>query len=323
MTDLVLGIDLGGTKVELALVDLDGRLSATHRRVTDSDGGPAPVIADIAAAAREVLARAEQPVRAVGVGVAGQVDGPAGVVRSAPNLRGWRDVHLVEALEGALGLPVAITNDVNATTLAEHAIGAGRGIDDLVVVFVGTGVGGGVVANGRLVEGAGGHAGELGHMTIVVDGRPCSCRNRGCFEAYCGGWAIAERAREAVDGAPEAGRLLLELAGGRNAISAATVDRAAAQGDPLARRLVDETGHFLGAGLIGIVHALNPRRVILGGGVIAGMPHLIATAAAHVRERAMEVFLEGLEIVPAGLGVEAGVVGAALLARQRFGKEAA
>lgn len=323
MTDLVLGIDLGGTKVELALVDPDGRRSAAHRRVTDSAGGPARVIEDVVAAARDVLARSESPVGAVGVGVAGQVDGRGGVVRSAPNLRDWRDVPLAHSLEDALGVPVAVTNDVNATTLAEHAFGAGRGADDLVVLFVGTGVGGGAVANGRLVEGFGGYAGELGHLTIVVDGRLCSCGNLGCLEAYCGGWAIAERAREAVDAAPEAGKRLLALAGSRADVTAATVDRAADEGDPLARRLVEETSHYLGAGLIGIVHAFNPRRVVLGGGVIAGMPDLIAAAAAEVREHAMAVFLEDLEIVPAALGAEAGVVGAALFARQRFGEDSA
>lgn len=322
MTELVLGVDLGGTKVELALVDRDGRLVASHRRVTDAEGGPARVIDDIVAGAREILARADGPAGSVGVGVAGQVDGRAGVVRSAPNLEGWRDVPLVAALEAALGLPVAITNDVNATALAEHAFGAGKGVDDLVVVFVGTGVGGGVLAQGRLVEGAGGYAGELGHMTIVVDGRPCSCRNRGCFEAYCGGWAVAERAREAVAADPEAGGLLVELAGASGAITAATVGVAAARGDRLALGLVADTAHFLGAGLVGVVHAFNPRRVVLGGGVIAGLPELIPAAAAHLRERAMEVFLEGLELVPAGLGAEAGVVGAALLARRRFGKDA-
>lgn len=322
-----LGIDLGGTKVELALVDPGGRLVASHRRVTDSAGGPQRVIEDVIDGARELLTNADAPVTGVGVGVAGQVDGRSGVVRTAPNLEDWRDVRLAEALAARLGLPVAVTNDVNATVLAEHTFGAGRGLDDLVVVFVGTGVGGGVVAGGRLIEGAGGYAGELGHLTIVVDGRPCTCRNRGCLEAYCGGWAIAVRAREAVDAAVDeglgAGRVLLDLAGGRERITAASVAHAATAGDPLAQRLVEETGHFLGAGLVGIVHAFNPRRVVLGGGVIAGMPELIAAAAAHVRERAMAVFLEGLEIVPAALGSEAGVVGAALFARRRFGKEAA
>ncbi|MFP3939140.1 MAG: ROK family protein [Thermoanaerobaculia bacterium] len=313
---LTLGIDLGGTKVGIALVDLDDRVVASHRRVTDSEGGPERVVQDIVAATREILDRAGAPAGRLGVGVAGQVDSRHGVVRSTPNLIGWRDFPLARSLEDALDLPVAVTNDVNATTLAEHAVGAGRGADDLLVVFVGTGVGGGIVAGGRLVDGAGGYAGEIGHMTIVVDGRPCSCRNRGCLEAYVGGWAIAERAREAVDEAPEAGEVLLDAAGGRNRITAATVDRVADSGDPLARRLVEETGHFLGAGLVGAVHALNPARVVLGGGVIEGMPDLVAAAAAHVRERAMEVFLEDLEIVPTTLGADAGVIGAAVYARR-------
>lgn len=312
---LTLGIDLGGTKVGLALVDVDHRVVASHRRVTDSEGGPERVVEDVVAAVRQILDRSGAPVARLGVGVAGQVDSRDGVVRSTPNLTGWRDFPLARTLEDALDLPVAVTNDVNATTLAEHAVGAGRGTDDLLVVFVGTGVGGGVIAGGRLVDGAGGYAGEIGHMTLVVDGRRCSCRNRGCLEAYVGGWAIAERARDAVDEAPEAGQVLLDAAGGRNRITAATVDRAADSGDPMARRLVEETGHYLGAGLVSAVHAFNPTRVVLGGGVIEGMPDLVAAAAAHVRNRAMEVFLEDLEIVPTALGADAGVIGAAIYAR--------
>lgn len=312
---LTLGIDLGGSKVGLALVDPEHRVVASRRLVTDSEGGPERVVEDLVAAARELVDRGGAPVVRVGIGVAGQVDSHSGTVRSTPNLSGWRDYPLARGIEDALDLPVAVTNDVNATTLAEHAVGAGRGVDDLLVLFVGTGVGGGIVAGGRLVDGAGGYAGEIGHMTVVVDGRPCSCRNRGCLEAYVGGWAIAERARDAVDEAPEAGEILLDAAGGRNQITAATVDRAADAGDPLARRLVEETGHYLGAGLVGAVHAFNPSRVVLGGGVIEGMPDLMTAAAAHVRERAMEVFLEGLEIVPTALGADSGAVGAALYAR--------
>lgn len=326
MTDgsqsLWLGLDVGGTELKLALVDPEGRAAASGRRETDAEGGPERVMEDLTAAARELLDDAPSGVSGVGAGVAGQVDGRRGVVRSSPNLAGWQDFPLAEALEAALDLPAVITNDVNATAVAEHAAGAGRSVDDLAVVFVGTGVGGGVIAGGRLLEGAGGYAGELGHLTIVVGGRECTCGNRGCLEAYAGGWAIAERAREAVDEAPEAGEILLELAGGgaggRDRITAATVNRAAEAGDPLARRLVEETGRYLGAGLVGVVHAFNPRRIVLGGGVIQGMPDLVAAAAAHVRERAMAVFLEELEIVPTALGTEAGAVGAALLARQRL-----
>jgi glucokinase len=164
-------------------------------------------------------------------------------------------------------------------------------------------------------------------MTLVADGRRCSCPNRGCLEAYVGGWAIAERAKEAVDGAPEAGKALLGLAGGRaggrDRITAATVGRATEAGDPLARRLVEETGRYLGAGLVSLVHVFNPRRLVLGGGVIEGMPDVASAAADELRRRAMPVFLEELEILGAGLGAEAGVVGAGLLAHRRFGEEGA
>jgi len=317
---LALGIDLGATKSELGLVSRAGEVLATRRLPTASQAGPDRVVADLAAAGRELLEEAPAQVLGVGVGMAGQVAGRSGVVRSAPNLAGWRDVPLAEALEDALGLPAAITNDVNVTALAEHAAGAGRGVDDLVVVFVGTGVGGGVIAGGRLVEGAAGYGGELGHVTIVADGRRCSCPNRGCLEAYVGGWAIAERAREAVDEAPEAGRVLVDKAGGLDRITAATVAEAARSEDPLARRLIEETGRYLGAGLVSLVHVFNPRRVILGGGVIEGMPDLASAAADELRRRAMPVFLEELEIVGAGLGAEAGVIGAGLLAHGRFGE---
>lgn len=316
---LCLGVDLGATKIELGLVTPAGEVRATRRRETDAEGGPEGVVADLVASTRELLEGA--PITGIGVGVAGQVDRRAGVVRSAPNLVGWGDFPLAEALEEALGARVAITNDVNATALAEHAVGAGRGVDDLLVVFVGTGVGGGVLSGGRLLEGGTGFGGELGHITLVAGGRPCRCPNRGCLEAYAGGWAIAERAREAVDEAAEAGKVLLDRTGGRESITAATVDRAAEAGDPLARRLVEETGRYLGAGLVSLVHVFNPRRLILGGGVVEGMPDLAAAAAAELRRRAMPVFLEELEIVPAGLGSEAGVVGAGLLAHQRFGGE--
>lgn len=322
---LALGVDLGATKSELALVSPAGQVLASRRRETDAEGGPERVVADLTAAARELLEEAPSPVVGVGVGVAGQVDGRSGVVRSTPNLAGWRDFPLAGALEEALDLPAAITNDVNVTALAEHAVGAGQGVDDLLVVFVGTGVGGGVITGGHLLEGAAGYGGEIGHITLVADGRPCHCPNRGCLEAYVGGWAIAERAREAVDEAPEAGKALLGLAGGRaggrDRITAATVGRAAEAGDPLARRLVEETGRYLGAGLVSLVHVFNPGRLILGGGVVEGMPDLAAAADDELRRRAMPVFLEELEIVPAGLGAEAGVVGAGLLAHRRFGGE--
>jgi glucokinase len=311
-----LGVDLGGTKVEVALIGAagDGEYTrlAFRRLPTEADDGPEAVVERIAAAAREVLAEAAGPAypadpapgppgRAVrhvygaGVGVAGQVDGPRGVVRSAPNLPGWEEFPLGPSLSARLGLPVALTNDVNAAALGEQVAGAGRGFDDVVVILVGTGVGGGVVSRGRLVEGAGGYASELGHLTLVAHGRPCTCGNLGCLEAYCGGWAIAERAREVGLETP--------------------LDPDV----PAARALIEETGRYLGAGLVGIIHAFNPRRVILGGGVIEGLPELVEIATAEIREHTIPVFQEGLEIVPPALGRDAGTLGAAHLARMRFG----
>lgn len=297
-----LGVDLGGTKVEVALVESrDGGYTrlAFRRLPTAVEEGPEAVVASVAAAAREVLSEAgvesgADGLLGAGVGVAGQVDAPRGVVRSSPNMPGWEDFALGPALSEEIGLPVVVTNDVNAAALGEQVAGAGRGVDDVLVVFVGTGVGSGVVAGGRLVEGAGGFASELGHMTIVAGGRHCTCGNLGCLEAYCGGWALAERAAEVGTEVP--------------------LDPAV----PAARALIDETGRYLGAGLVGAIHLLNPRRVILGGGVIESLPMMVEVAEAEVREHTIAVFLEGLEIVPPTLGAEAGVIGAAHLARQRF-----
>jgi len=318
---LCLGIDLGGTKIALALVDDEGGVHAERRVETAAAAGAGAVIAAMVEACQALLAGARVPVLGIGVGVAGQVDAVGGVVRSTPNLAGWHDVPLAARLADALGLATVLTNDVHAVTLAEQAHGAGRGSDHMAVVFVGTGVGGGVVSGGRLIDGAHGYGGELGHMTLVAGGRPCTCGARGCLEAYVGGWAIALRAQEAAARDPEAGRALVREAGTAEQITAATVDRTAEAGDPLAVELAAETGRLLGHGLVSVVHAFNPRRLVLGGGVIEGMPALVSMAADVVRNQAMAVFLEDLEIVPAELGREAGVVGAACLVRNRARQE--
>lgn len=320
MDDLALGIDLGGTKIALASVDAGGRVRARRRLETDAEAAPEAAIEGMVSRARELVAEATVPVRGLGVGAAGQVDAGRGVVRSSPNLPTWRDVPLAERLSEALDLPVAITNDASAIALAEHAHGAGQGGDDVAVVFVGTGVGGGVISGGRLIDGAHGYGGEIGHITLVAGGRRCTCGSHGCLEAYAGGWAIAERARDAVRHDPTAGETLLRLAaeaGAGERLTAATVARAAEAGDALARRLVVETGRLLGYGLVSVIHTFNPRRLLLGGTVIEGTPDLLPAAARVAREHVMDVFLEDLEIVPTELGAEAGVIGAARLARRR------
>ncbi len=313
---LALGVDLGGTKVETALVDAEGHVVASHRHPTEAKKGSDGVIADIVTCVKECLD--EDPKKAVGlgIGVAGQVDPATGSVRFAPNL-GWRDVPLGGALEESLGMPVVVANDVRAATFGEWVHGKGRGVSDLVCLFVGTGIGGGVVSGGQLLEGSGNAAGELGHMTIVVGGRRCHCPNLGCLEAYAGGWAITERAQDAIRTDPNSGLALVALAGSVEEITTAVIAQAYDADDSFARHLIEETGQYLAAGVVGIVNAFNPSVLILGGGVIEGLPELVYSVEREVRARALEVAVEGLRITKAALGGDAGVIGAAALARSK------
>ena len=321
-TALTVGVDIGGTKVETALVDTQGRVLASRRSPSGIHVDPAKVVADIVASVGELQANAtEDGISAVGLGVAGQIDSETGTVRDSPNL-GWNNVPIRNQLELALGVPAYVVNDVQAATWGEWQRGAGQGVADLVCIFVGTGIGGGIVAGGRLLTGSTGSAGELGHTVIDLHGPPCHCRNNGCLEAHAGGWAIALRAQQVAATEPEAGKTLLAMAKGKaEALTAATVAEAAHQGDPLARRVVAKVAEALGAGLTSVVNAFNPRLVILGGSVIEGLPELIDIAREAVQRRALPAATASVGIVKAQLGNHAGVVGAALLARQRLAGE--
>lgn len=315
-----IGVDLGGTKTETALVDAKGRIAGRQRTPTEAAKGPDHVIEMIVSmVTTHYLLRPERPVSAIGVGVAGQVDSEHGIVRRAPNLD-WRDYPIRERLEAAVGLPVAVLNDVQAITYGECRRGVGRGTSNLVCVFAGTGVGGGIVIGGELVRGTSGNAGEFGHKTIERNGPVCSCGNRGCLEAFVGGWAIARRAREAAAAEPTRAAALLSLAGGTPAdITAAMVGKAAAQGDALAQALVEEIGTALGVGLASIANALNPELLILGGGIVEGLPGLVEIAEQELRRRALAAASQPLRVVRSKLGADAGVIGAALFARETSG----
>jgi glucokinase len=306
---IALGVDVGGTKTEILLAGRGGRVLAETRIRTEAEAGAEAMLRHAAAAAREAFGAAMDEAAAVGVSVAGQV-GRRGVLLGAPNL-GWTGVDVRRFAIAAFDLPTVVVNDVRAATWAEWRLGAGRGVRDLVVLFVGTGVGGGAVIGGRLLEGADGIAGELGHLTVVADGRRCHCGNLGCLEAYCGGWALEERACQAALADPAAGATLVRLAGSAEAITGEVVAAARKAGDTLATRLVEETGDVLGAALVGLVNALNPRRVILGGGVMDGFPDLLDRAVAAVHERALPAARQRVEIVRAGLADDAPALGAA------------
>ena len=313
-----IGVDLGGTKLEVAHIDAQGRVRQRLRKPTNVKGGPSAIIEDVIGSVWTLREAADSPSIGVGVGVAGQVEKETGKVTFAPNLD-WRDVPLQADLQRSIGLPVIVTNDVRAATWGEWLHGAGRGCDDLLCMFVGTGVGGGVVSGGRMLAGCNNTAGEVGHITVDMNGPPCSCGNRGCLEALAGGWAITRLARETVAADPDGGRLLLDMAGGFiEEINVATIARAVRGGDPMARQLMDRAASALIAGASTLINAFNPCRLILGGGVITGVPELIGRIDKGVRGQALKAACASLVVLPAGLRTDAGVIGAAALAIRTF-----
>jgi glucokinase len=313
-----MGVDLGGTKVEIALTDQNGKILFSKRYLTNPEAGPDRIISEIISAVEKSQEEAGVTVEALGIGAAGQVNSK-GDIMSAPNLP-FNNEPLQEKLEKELEIPVMVTNDVRAATYGEWIYGSGKGANDLVVIFVGTGIGGGVVSGGRILEGCTNTFAEIGHITLVAEGRKCRCPNWGCIEAYAGGWAIAERAMDAIAKNPLEGEMLKTMAGGVKKITAETVSKAYGEGDHLAKRLVEETGEYLGAGVVGIVNAFNPCLLVLGGGVIEGLPDLITIVEEIARENALKSNVREFKIVKAGLGGKAGVLGASSLARNKLGE---
>ncbi len=320
---VAVGIDLGGTKLEAALVDSLGLVLASTRVATDVAGGPRAVTSQIIESVREVL-KYKDPghfVSGVGLGVAGQIEAGSGKVIFGPNL-GWQEVPLGDWIQGETGLEVLVTNDVRAAAFGEWRFGAGKGVEDLVCLFLGTGIGGGIVSGGRLLHGTSNTAGELGHMVVELSGPLCDCGGRGCLEALAGGRALARQARRAVQAYPAAGSRLLSLAGGTlEGMTAQTLVLAARQGDRLAGEILGKAKEALAAGLVSVVHCFNPQRIVLGGGIVQGMPELVEEMEQRVRRRAMKAALGQLKIVQAKLGGVAGAVGAAAMLLLRDEKE--
>jgi len=311
--DLVLGIDLGATKVVSGLVAPDGTIVRHSGRQVHANDGPGGVIRAVARSALACLGDDYPVPPRIGIAVAAQVDPRTGTVVHAPNL-GWRDVALAHRLHDVLNAPIVVVNDARAAAFAEWKHGAGVGTSDMFLLTLGTGVGGSAVVGGRLLEGGSHACGEIGHITIVVGGRKCHCPNWGCFEAYVGGWAIAERAREAVRSDPTGGAYLLERAGSAELITAQTVFQAYRNGDPLSGRLVRDTERFLADGAVSVVNAFNPSVLVMAGGLVAGMPGFIPVVESAIRARCQPP-AAGARVVPAALGEDAALVGAACVAR--------
>jgi len=318
MRALALGVDLGGTNVRAAAVDRDTGEIVSARRHRHGDRAPASVVLDTARAVREAAQQAglDLPEAGrVGVGVAGQCLGATGTVLNAPNL-GWRNVAFGELLSRELGAPVRIANDLSAAAWGERLHGAAKGLDDVALVFVGSGVGAGLILGGRLHEGARGVAGELGHVKVRpppgTPPRRCGCGETSCLEAYTSGVNLAARVREELRaGAASSVRDLVQ--GDLARVSANAVEDAWSAGDPYARRLWDEVSDLLGNAVASLVTLLNPARVILGGGVILHCPELARLVREKLAAQVSRSAALGLSVEPARLGDDAGVIGAALL----------
>ncbi len=309
---VAIAIDLGGTQFRVAAVTPTGQIIARAAYATRADQAPAVVIADLAQRTVEAVTRlAGRPIVGLGVAAPGPLDPVAGIVFQAPNLPLWHNVPLARELSQATGLQVVLGNDANLAALAEARCGAGQGAANLVYLTVSTGVGSGMVIDGRLLLGEHGAAAEAGHMAISLDGPLCGCGNRGCLEAYASGTAIARRANEVVaEGRPTI------LAGRREEIEAIDVAEAAEQGDELAREIIAEAGHALGIGVRNLLHLFNPSVVVIGGGVSRIGPRLWDPMWEVVNRDCMEQYRQGLKILPAALGDDSGLIGAGLLAHE-------
>lgn len=309
-----LGIDIGGTNIKAALVSPEGALVAF--RSMSWPGRAAADAVDVVSRLTQNLTSANEDheVIACGVGSAGLVDTSAGVVRLSPNLPEWRDVELRRMVEEALGLPTRIENDANAAAYGEYIAGAARGATNAVVLTLGTGIGGGLILDGKLYRGSG-FAGEVGHTTIERDGDRCPCGNAGCLERLASAEAVVRNVRRLID---EGGESILVTTGAATALTAEEVGEAAAAGDAVAAEALEETGRALGAGLANLVLILDPDVIVIGGGVAAAGEPLLAPARDEMTRRCYCSGASLPRLLPAELGNTAGVVGAALLARDEF-----
>jgi glucokinase len=314
-----IGVDLGGTKLVAGLVGGDGAVLATRLAPTpvgDYDAALEAIVALVAELQGEAGAIGESAA-AVGVAAAAFLDPERTEIRQAANL-GWRDRPLRRDLEARLALPVTVVNDADAAAWGEHVHGAGKDASSLVLITLGTGVGGGVIVGGRLVSGANGLGGELGHLRVVPNGRPCACGARGCLEQYASGTALCRAARAGARARPTAARRLLALAGGdAAAIDGLHIVAAARDRDAVAVAALDDIARWLGLAVAHVIAFLDPAVVLVGGGLAAAGELLLAPARAACAEHsAMPALRRGVPLRAARLGTDAGMVGAAALARE-------
>jgi glucokinase len=326
MSDLAIGVDFGGTKVLAAVVNVKtGKVLGTGKKRTSASDGPDELMKRIYTTCIAAMHDAKvetTEISGIGVGIAGQVNADRGLLVGTANLsRAVVDLPVADRLQDRFGVPAAIRNDVQIAAIGELTFGAGQGVKDFLCVFVGTGIGGAIVTNGVLVKGAAGNAGEIGHTTVQADGRVCGCGGRGHLEAYASRTGITA----ALLGELRRGRasILRDLlpdvdpaAPGQPAIRSGILAKAVDAKDEVTLEIIQSAGNYLGLGLASVVNFLNPKRIILGGGVIEAVDLLYKTAEKVTRREALLHAGESVEFHRAKLGDNSGAVGAAVIAAE-------
>lgn len=311
-----IALDLGGTQFRVAVGTGEGTIEWRTSRATKAERGRDAVLRDIHETVDEALAAVSDrtTLKGIAIGAPGPLDPWVGVLHNPPNLPGWDTVPIKQLFEERYGLRTVVGNDANLAAVGEHSYGAGRGVADLIYVTVSTGIGGGIIADNRLQLGHRGFAGEIGHMTIDLNGPVCACGNVGCLESLGSGTAIARTAREQV----EAGAETVLNRVNPERITARMVTEAASHGDEVSRRILRDAGVALGVGMVNLAHILNPQRIIIGGGVSNAGPLLWEPMLEVLERRTFAPNRKGLDIVPAALGDDAGLLGGVAMITLEF-----
>ena len=315
MSEMFVGIDLGGTNIKIGLFDSELKLISKTSVATKVDMGPEVVIDKMAQTAKKLLAEAGlsmQDVVAVGIGTPGPAKYSEGIIIKSTNMPTFKNVPICRMLNERLGVPVVFDNDANVACWGEYAVGAGKGVKDMVFFTLGTGIGGGIISSGELVHGCDENGAELGHMIIYPDGRECACGQRGCVEAYASADSTARRAREAIEAGAESS--LKQVLDEKGQITSKNVYEHLAAGDKLAKEITDGTAKALAITCINMLHTTEPKRIIFTGGMIAAGDVLLNRIKDFFNEHIWTLKKEMVEICFATLEEDAGIIGAAALA---------
>ena len=317
MSEIFIGIDLGGTNVKIGCFDSQLNLICKTATATEADIGPQAVVDKIGQATDQLLADnslSSQAIAAVAIGAPGPAKLAEGIIIASPNMPSFRNVPLRKMLSDRFGRPAVLENDANAACWGEYVLGAGKGVHDMVFFTLGTGIGGGIVSNDKLVHGAADNAAELGHIIIYPDGRKCGCGQKGCVEAYASADSTAKRATEAIEAAAQSSlKKILNQKGKR---TCKDVFEHSAAGDELAKQITDQTAKALALVCVNMLHTTEPKRIVFAGGMIAAGDILLNRIKDFFNEQIWSLKKESVEIAFATLGEDAGIIGAAALAKQ-------